>query len=137
MKKITPQIKAINVKNFAVNFLNIALREDATIIARKVCIVFKRHQLKNAVSFIFLSFQNLPGKLVLTEHKDLSSYGIDYLALVLHMAVLKYMLNNIVAILVLNQALCVIMELSQYWISLLWFAVLQDALDHTASIRVG
>lgn len=49
----------------------------------------------------------------------------------------KHMLDDIVAVLVLDQLVGVLMELLKYRGSLFWSAMFKDALDHTTAIRVS
>lgn len=49
----------------------------------------------------------------------------------------KHMLNDIVAILVLQKLFSVLVKLFQHWGGLVSRAVLQNALDHPAAIRVS
>ena len=73
---------------------------------------------------------------MLAVDKDLAVDAVDDLRLVLGAAVLQHVLDDIVAILVLHQTFCLLMELRQHAVGLLRRAVLQDALDDTAAVRV-
>ena len=77
-----------------------------------------------------------PGELVLTEGEHFASQSSHNEALVLGSAVLQHMLDDVVAVLVLHETLCVLVELLQDGSSLLQCTVLQDALDHTTPVRV-
>jgi len=50
-----------------------------------------------------------PGKLVLAEHHELATQLGDDLALVLRLAMLQYVLDHVVTILVMNQVLRLLM----------------------------
>lgn len=52
-------------------------------------------------------------------------------------ALTKDMLDDVVAVLILNQLVSVLVELFQNRCSLLRSAVFQDALDHAAAVGVG
>lgn len=79
---------------------------------------------------------HLPGKFVLTEQEDFAADHVDNLALVLRAAVFEYMLHDVVAVLVLDQTVHLIVELLQNGRGLIRHAVLQDTLDHAASVWV-
>ena len=78
-----------------------------------------------------------PGKLVLTEGENFAPQSSHNEALVLGSSVLQDVLDDIVAVLVLHQALRVLVELLQDGSSLLQRTVLQDALDHSTAVRVS
>ena len=77
-----------------------------------------------------------PGKLVLAEDEHLAAEFGDDLALVLGASVLEHVLDDIVAVLILDEALRVLMQLLQDGRGLLAGTVLQYALDHAAAVRV-
>ena len=85
---------------------------------------------------LFLNVHFAPGKFVLTQDEYIATEFMNNLAFVLWGAMFQHMLDDIVSVLVLYKSLSVLVQFIQYWTSLFWHAVLQDALDHTAPIRM-
>ena len=77
-----------------------------------------------------------PGELVLTECEHLAPEPGHNETLVLGPAVLQHVLDDVVAVLVLHQALRVLVQLLQDRSRLIQCTVLQDALDHATAVRV-
>ena len=74
---------------------------------------------------------------MLAENEDPAAESSDNLRLVLGPAVLQHVLDDVVSVLVLHEALGVRVELLQYGRGLLPRAVLQDTLDDATAVRVG
>ena len=73
---------------------------------------------------------------MLTEQQDLALDDGDDGGLVVGPAVLEDVLDDVVAVLVLNQPLRVLVQLLQDRSRLLLGAVLQDPLDHATPVRM-
>lgn len=73
---------------------------------------------------------------MLAEHQHFPSHLCDNSTAVFRPAVLQDVLYDVVAILILNQTLCLLQQLLQDRVGLLWYAVLQNTLYYTATIRV-
>jgi len=77
-----------------------------------------------------------PGKLVLTKDHELSTQLVDDLGLVFRLTVLQHVLYNVVAVLVVHEVLCLLVQLVEDSRHLVDVAVLQDALDHSTAVRM-
>ncbi len=76
-------------------------------------------------------------KLVLREWQDLALHSLHDFGLVLQIAVFQDVLDDVVSVLILEELLGALMELFQHCGGLVNVAMLQDALDHAAAVRVG
>ena len=76
-------------------------------------------------------------ELVLRQFHHCTANHSDYFGLALRLAVLQHVLDDVVAVLVLEQGLGVLVELLEDVRRLFGRTVLQDALDHPAAVRVG
>ena len=74
---------------------------------------------------------------MLAKNKYVSSEFMDNLALVFRRAMFQNMLDHIVAVLILHKSFSMLMQFIQYRRCLLWHAVLKNALNNTAAIRMG
>jgi len=75
-----------------------------------------------------------PGKLVLTKDHKLSAQLADNLGLVIRLSVLQHVLDDVVAVLVVDEMLRLLVQLGEDSRHLIHGAVFQDTLDHPAAV---